>query len=217
MLFMLMMVIGIAGGSGAGKTTLTRNIKKIFGKDVSVISQDNYYKDVSYLTLEERSQLNFDHPEAFDNDLLIRDIKHLKNNQIVCAPIYDFTTNNRSQTETETIYPSKVIIVEGILVFENQTLRDLMDIRVFLDTDADERILRRFIRDIKERGSNVDRIINRYLSIGKRMHHQYIEPTREYADIVIPGNYRRDVVVNILCQNIKSYIEQREEHIDIAK
>ncbi|AAD18874.1 uridine kinase [Chlamydia pneumoniae TW-183] len=211
MLMMLMMIIGITGGSGAGKTTLTQNIKEIFGEDVSVICQDNYYKDRSHYTPEERANLIWDHPDAFDNDLLISDIKRLKNNEIVQAPVFDFVLGNRSKTEIETIYPSKVILVEGILVFENQELRDLMDIRIFVDTDADERILRRMVRDVQEQGDSVDCIMSRYLSMVKPMHEKFIEPTRKYADIIVHGNYRQNVVTNILSQKIKNHLENALE------
>ena len=163
------MVIGIAGGTGSGKTTLTNRLKEHFGDHVSVVYYDNYYKRHDEMPYEERCLLNYDHPDAFDTDLIIKDLLALKKGKSIHCPVYDYTIHNRSE-ETITIEPAPVIIVEGILIFQNAALRDLMDIKVFVDTDADVRILRRIMRDVKKRGRSLDSVVNQYLTTVKPMH-----------------------------------------------
>ena len=197
------MVIGIAGGTGSGKTTLTNNLKKHFGDKITVIYHDNYYKRHDEMTYEERCLLNYDIPQAFDTDMFVEHLKQLKNNQSVVCPVYDFTIHNRSDKVME-ITPSKVIIVEGIMIFENQDLCDLMDIKVFVDTDADTRILRRAMRDMKERARSIESITNQYLTTVKPMHEKYVEPSKKNADIIVPGGGENPVALNLLIHQIES-------------
>lgn len=172
-----MMVIGIAGGTGSGKTTLTNRLKERFGDEVTVIYHDNYYKRHDELTYEERCLLNYDHPDAFDTDLMMEHIRDLRAGKSIQCPVYDFTVHNRSDKTVE-IHPTKVLIIEGILIFENKELRDLMDIKVFVDTDADVRILRRILRDVKERGRSLESVVDQYLQTVKPMHEQFVEPSK---------------------------------------
>ena len=177
--------IGIAGGTGSGKTTLTEHLVSRFGDDIAVVHHDNYYKrqDCSF---EERCKQNYDHPDAFDTDLMIQDLKKLKAGQTIYCPVYDYALHNRTDQTVE-IRPAKVIIVEGILIFQNKELRDLLDIKIFVETDADVRILRRALRDVEERGRSMQSVVTQYLTTVKPMHEQFVEPTRKYADIVVLG------------------------------
>jgi len=204
------LVIGIAGGSGSGKTSVTHSIYDVF-KDhsVVVIEQDFYYKDQSHLEFEERLETNYDHPLAFDTDLLIDHIIDLLNHRPVEKPVYDYALHTRS-TETITIEPKDVIILEGILVLEDQRLRDLMDIKLFVDTDADLRIIRRIQRDINERGRTIDSVIEQYLSVVRPMHNQFIEPTKRYADIIIPEGGHNEVAVDLMVTKIKTILESED-------
>ena len=177
------MVIGIAGGTGSGKTTLTKRLKDTFGNDVSVVYHDNYYKAHPNMTYEERAALNYDHPDAFDTELMVEDLRQLCEGKTIHCPVYDYTIHNRSDQTVE-VRPTKVVIVEGILIFADKALRDLMDIKIFVDTDADVRILRRILRDVKERGRSLDSVIEQYLTTVKPMHEQFVQPSRQYADIV---------------------------------
>ncbi|MCR5154247.1 MAG: uridine kinase [Lachnospiraceae bacterium] len=197
------LVIGIAGGTGSGKSTLTERVKTALGDDVTVIMHDNYYKAHNDLDFEERKLLNYDHPNAFDTDLLIEHIKKLRNGEDIICPVYDFTVHNRSKN-TLTIRPNKVIVIEGILIFENKELRDNMDIKVFVDTDADVRILRRIQRDVKERGRSLDSVINQYLQTVKPMHEMFVEPSKKYADVIIPEGGFNEVATDMIIQRIKS-------------
>ncbi len=201
-------VIGIAGGTGSGKTTITRTIMEHFGNDVTVLYHDNYYKSHHELSMEERSHLNYDHPDAFDTDLIVRDLEALRKGESIECPVYDYTIHDRSN-QTLTIRPAKVIIVEGILIFHEKRLRELMDIRLFVDADADVRILRRIQRDVKERGRSLDSVINQYLTTVKPMHEAFVEPSKRYADIIIPeGGQNRvalDMVVNRVQAHLLSY------------
>lgn len=196
-------IIGVTGGTGSGKTTVTRKIIEEFG-DVSLayIPQDAYYKDQSHLTMEERIKTNYDHPKAFDNDLLIEHLHCLMNGKSVEKPIYDFTIHTRAK-ETVKVEPREIIIVEGILVLEDERIRDLLDIKVYVDTDADIRILRRLVRDINERGRDVDSVVEQYLSVVRPMHMQFTEPTKRYADIIVPEGGRNKVAIDILVSKIK--------------
>lgn len=180
------MIIGIAGGSGSGKTTFTKKIIDIFGENVSVIYYDNYYKSQNNLTLEERSRTNYDHPNQLDTDLLISHLHKLKLGEKIKCPLYDFSLHTRSK-ETIVINPTLVIIVEGILTFYDERLRNLMDLKIYVDTDADERVLRRVKRDIEERGRDIHGVIKQYLMTVKPMHELFVEPTKNYADIIING------------------------------
>lgn len=177
-------IIGIAGGTGSGKSTFTNRLKEEFGDQIAVIYHDNYYKAQDNIPLEERKKNNYDHPNALETDLLIQHLKTLKHGKAITSPIYDFTMHTRSK-ETVEIQPCKIIIVEGILVLENPELRSLIDIKIYVEADADERILRRVIRDVKERGRTVEDIADQYLNTVKPMHYLYIEPTKYLADIVI--------------------------------
>lgn len=199
------LVIGIAGGSGSGKTTLTNRIVSQFIEDVTVINHDNYYKAHDEMEYEERCRLNYDHPNAFDTDLMIEHLKALKNGNSVECPIYDYTIHNRSKN-TMTINPGKVIIVEGILIFENQALCDQMDIRIFVDTDADLRIIRRIRRDVLERARSLDSVIDQYLNTVKPMHEQFVEPSKKNASIIVPEGGHNLVAMEMIMNQIRSHL-----------
>lgn len=200
------LVIGIAGGTGSGKTTLTDRIAEQFPEDVTVIKHDNYYNHYDDLSLEERKRLNYDHPNAFDTELMIRHLKELKAGRPVECPIYDYAIYNRSG-KTMTIVPGRVVIVEGILIFENRELCDLMDIRIFVDTDADIRIIRRIKRDVAERARSLDSVISQYLGTVKPMHEQFVEPSKRNASIIVPeGGYNR-VAMEMILNQVRSHLE----------
>ncbi|MGE7623267.1 uridine kinase [Viridibacillus sp. NPDC096237] len=200
-------VIGIAGGSGSGKTSVTHAIHDVFKEhSVVVIEQDYYYKDQSHLEFEQRLATNYDHPNAFDTDLLIEDIKSLLNRQAIEKPVYDYALHTRAK-ETIHIEPQDVIILEGILVLEDERLRDLMDIKLFVDTDSDLRIIRRIVRDINERGRSIDSVVDQYLSVVRPMHNQFIEPTKRYADIIIPEGGQNEVAIDLMVTKIKTILE----------
>lgn len=193
-----MLVLGIAGGTGSGKTTVVNQIVEELPKDeVTVISQDSYYNRTDQLTFEERCEINFDHPNAIDFDLLISDLKKLKRGQVIEQPIYSFELHNRI-AETLSTNPRKVIIVEGILIFTNKILRDLLDIKIFVHADSDERLIRRLKRDISERNRNLDEVLERYQNTLKPMHQQFIEPTKNFADLIIPNDKYNSVAVDIV-------------------
>lgn len=201
------MMIGIAGGTGSGKTTLTRRLVDVFGDDVSVVYHDNYYKKHTGLTYEQRAALNYDHPDAFDTALLVEDLKKLAAGQAIRCPVYDYAIHNRSD-ETVEVRPTKVVIVEGILIFADQALRELMDIKIFVDADADVRILRRILRDVKERGRSLDSVISQYLTTVKPMHEQFVQPSRRYADVVVPEGGYNLVALDMIIQRVRSHIRQ---------
>lgn len=203
------MIIGIAGGTGSGKTTLTDRLKERFGADVTVVYHDNYYKRHDEMTYAERCLLNYDHPDAFDTDLMIEHIQALRRGESVECPVYDFTVHNRSD-ETTIIRPTKVIIIEGILIFQNTFLRDLMDIKVFVDTDADVRILRRILRDVKERGRSIESVVEQYLTTVKPMHEQYVEPSKRAADIIVLEGGQNIVALDILIQRVHNHVHGLE-------
>ncbi|MCQ2555172.1 MAG: uridine kinase, partial [Clostridia bacterium] len=177
-------VIGIAGGTGSGKSTLVSKIQEEFKDEISVISHDFYYKEHNDIPFEDRKKLNYDHPDAFDTDLLIEHIKSLKEWQPIDRPVYDFTIHNRID-EVVRVNPSKVVVVEGILIFENRELRDLCDIKIFVDTDADIRIIRRILRDVNQRGRTLESVIEQYITTVKVMHETFVEPSKKYCDIII--------------------------------
>lgn len=200
-------IIGITGGTGSGKSTVARAIfDSIHERNVSIIEQDCYYKDLSHLLPEERVNVNYDHPLAFDIELLISHLEKLLAGQSIEKPQYDFTIHNRKK-ETVTVEPKDVIIVEGILVLDSPKLRELMDIKIFVDTDADVRIVRRIQRDIEERGRTLDSVINQYLGIVRPMHLEFVEPTKRYADIIIPEGGHNKVAIDIMVAKIKSIID----------
>lgn len=191
-------VIGIAGGTGSGKTTVVNQIINELPQDeVCIISQDSYYAQTDNLSYEERTKINFDHPRAIDFDLLVKHLSDLKSGKIIEQPIYSFVAHNRTKDTIKT-HPRKVIIVEGILIFNSKELRNLCDIKVFVHADADERLIRRVRRDIKERGRDIDEVLNRYQSTLKPMHQQFIEPTKNYADIIIPNDRYNTVAIDIV-------------------
>lgn len=200
-----MLIIGITGGTGSGKTTVVNQIvKHLPEEEVCVISQDSYYKATDNLSLEERAKINFDHPRAIDFDLIVEHLKKLKSNETIAQPVYSFVTHNRTK-DTVTTYPRKVIIVEGILIFNNEELRSLFDIKIFVHADTDERLIRRVRRDITERGRNVEEVLNRYQDTLKPMHRQFIEPTKNFADIIIPNDRHNTVAIDI----VRSVINER--------
>ena len=198
-------IIGIAGGTASGKTTVAQNIKEVFGDNVELLSHDYYYLPHNDMTYEERTKINYDHPNAFETDRLIRGIRDLKDGKAVDVPVYDFTIHNRVD-ETVKVQPKRVIIVEGILVFENEELRRLMDIKIFVDTDADERLARRILRDVKERGRSLDSVLKQYTTTVKPMHDQFVEPSKRYADIIVPRGGQNSVALEMINERIKSIL-----------
>jgi uridine kinase len=193
-----MLVIGIAGGTGSGKTTVVNQIiQELPEGEVCVISQDSYYKDTSHLLFDERTKINFDHPKAIDFDLLVAHLKELKKGNAIDQPIYSFVEHNRTK-ETITMYPKKVIIVEGILILTHTDIRKLFDVKLYVHADSDERLIRRLRRDMSERGRDLDEVINRYQNTLKPMHQQFIEPTKNFADIIIPNDKFNTVAVDIV-------------------
>lgn len=200
------MIIGIAGGTGSGKTTLTLRLKERFGDDVSILYHDNYYKSHSDMPYEARTKLNYDHPDAFDTPRMIADLEALRRGEAIQSPTYDYTIHNRAR-ETVEVRPTKVVVVEGILIFENRTLRDLMDIKIFVDTDADVRILRRITRDVKERGRSLDSVVTQYLTTVKPMHEQFVEPSKRFADIVVLEGGHNVVALDMIIQRVRSHVE----------
>lgn len=200
-------VIGVAGGSASGKTTIVNHLKDFFKNDIELISHDCYYKAHYDMPFEEREKLNYDHPNSFDTDLLISDLIKLKNGEVVYRPVYSYTIHNRTN-ETVPLYPKKVILVEGILILENERLRELMDTKIYVDTDADERLMRRILRDIKERGRSIDSVIEQYSKTVKPMHEQFIEPSKKYADIIIPRGGENLTALNILKEHLNIVLNQ---------
>jgi len=198
-----MLTIGIAGGTGSGKTTVVNQIiNELQHDEVDVIYQDSYYKDTSHLNFEERKTINFDHPQSIDFELLVEHLKTLKSQVNIKQPIYSFKTHNRTG-ETITTRPRKVMIVEGILILSNPAIREMLDIKIYVQTDSDERLIRRLKRDITERGRGIDEVLDRYQNTLKPMHLQFIEPTKEYADIIIPNNKYNNVAIDVVQTIIK--------------
>ena len=199
------MAIGIAGGTGSGKTTITRLLSERFGQDVSVIYYDNYYKAHDDLTYDERAKINYDCPDAFDTELFLEDVAKLKRGEDVLCPVYDYTVHNRSN-QTLLIKSAPVILLEGILLLSDERIRDLLDIKIFVDTDADVRILRRIMRDVKERKRSLESVVEQYLTTVKPMHEMYVEPSKRYANIIIPEGGHNMVAVNMLMERINAHI-----------
>ncbi len=203
-------MIGIAGGSGSGKTTVVNAITEQLKEKVVVIPQDSYYKDSSHLPMEERQQINFDHPEAIDFKLLCSQLRDLKHGKTVEQPVYSYITCSRSTTETVTVEPAEVIIIEGILVFTCKELRDQMDIKIFVDADDDDRLMRVMARDILERGKTVETVIERYTKTVKPMYLQFIEPSKRYADIIIPQGGHNKVAIDIISATIEKSLGEKK-------
>ena len=201
------LVIGIAGGSGSGQTTLLKNLVERFSENVTVLSQDNYYKRPDELTYEERCRLNYDEPAALETDLMAVHLDQLRHGQAIDCPVYDFSQHNRSD-ETIHIVPKKVIIVEGILIFENEELRNLMDIRIFVDTDADVRLCRRIKRDVNKRGRTLESVLTQYQETVKPMHEMYVEPSKKYANIIVPEGGKNLVALDMIMGRIQRHLEE---------
>jgi uridine kinase len=205
---MKMLIIGITGGTGCGKTTVVNQIiKELSGEEVTVISQDSYYKDLSHLSFEERTKNNFDHPNSIDFELLKEHLLKLKAGQTIQSPTYSFVEHNRTK-ETLLVKPTKVVIVEGILIFSHPDIRSLFDIKIFVHADSDERLIRRIKRDTTERGRDVNEVLNRYQTTLKPMHLQFIEPAKEFADIIIPNNRHNTVAIDIIKTIVHNRISQ---------
>ena len=199
------MVIGIAGGTGSGKTTITRRLIECFGEEVSVIHHDNYYKAHHDMSYEERAKLNYDHPNAFDTDLLIRDLRRLKQGKSVSCPVYDYSIHDRTD-RTVTIHPTRVIIVEGILIYESRELCREMDIKIYVDTDADVRILRRIVRDVRDRARSLESVIDQYLTTVKPMHEEFVEPSKRRADVIIPEGGQNRVALEMVIERVRAHL-----------
>ena len=200
------LTIGIAGGTGSGKTTITRRIQRTFGSRVCTVYHDNYYRSRDDIPLEERARLNYDEPAAFETDLMVRQLRQLQNGESVLCPVYDFTVHNRSN-RTVRLDPAPVILVEGILILADPALCDAMDIKVFVDTDADVRILRRIVRDVRDRGRSLESVVNQYLTTVKPMHELYVEPSRRRADIIIPEGGHNEVAMSLLVERVRAHLE----------
>lgn len=199
------MTIGIAGGTGSGKTTITRRLLQKFSSNVSVIYHDNYYKAHNDLNYEQRSLLNYDCPDAFDTELMLRDLKRLRAGEAIRCPVYDYTIHNRSD-KTVLIKPSPVVIVEGILILQDPRLCELLDIKIFVDTDADVRILRRIVRDVRDRVRSLESVVDQYLTTVKPMHEMYVEPSKRNADIIIPEGGHNLVAMDMLIERIRAHV-----------
>ena len=202
-------LIGITGGTGSGKSTIAKEIYAKFTEEcIAMMEQDSYYKDQSHLSAEERSKTNYDHPNAFDNDLLLENLQSLLEGKAIEKPVYDFTIHNRSDKKV-IVEPKDIIIVEGILVLEDPRIRELLDIKIYVDTDADVRIIRRLVRDINERGRTIESVISQYLNVVKPMHNQFTEPTKKYADIIIPEGGRNKVAIDLMVTKIKQVLTNK--------
>ena len=203
------LVIGIAGGTGSGKTTLMKRLVERFGDAVTVVSHDNYYKRHDDMTYEERCLINYDEPAAFENDLMARQLEALRRGESVQCPVYDYTVHNRSD-ETVTIEPKQVIIIEGILIFADEALRSSMDIKIFVDTDADIRLCRRIKRDVNKRGRSVESVLTQYMTTVKPMHEKYVEPSKRFADLVVPEGGKNVVALDILIDRIQRHLNEQQ-------
>ena len=204
------LVIGIAGGSGSGKTTLMKNLIAGFPDKITVVSHDNYYKRHDEMTYEERCLINYDEPAAFDTPLMVYQLEQLRRGQAVDCPVYDYTIHNRSD-ETVRIEPQRVIIVEGILIFEDEALRNLMDIKIFVDTDADIRLCRRIKRDVNKRGRTVESVITQHQTTVKPMHEKYVEPSKKYANLIVLEGGKNWVALEMIMDRIRRHLKETEE------
>ena len=204
-----MLVIGIAGGTGSGKTTFTESLVNKFGNKVTVIHHDNYYNVLDHLSYEERCKVNYDHPDSFDTKLMIEHIKMLKNGESVEEPVYDYTIHNRDKEKTITLEPTEILIIDGILILAEKELCDLMDLKIFVDTDADVRLGRRILRDMNERGRSIDSVLTQYQTTVKPMHEKFVEPSKKNADIVILEGGKNRAAIDLFSGYIKDYLENR--------
>lgn len=202
-------VIGVAGGTASGKTTIVQIIKDYFGDDIELIGHDCYYKAHDDMPFVERTKLNYDHPQSFDTQLMIEDVLALKAGKTVQRPVYDYSIHNRAK-ETVTVYPKRILMLEGILILESEELRNLMDLKIFVDTDADERLMRRITRDMSERGRSVESVLGQYRTTVKPMHEQFIEPSKKYADLIIPRGGKNTVAIAILKNYLKKILDGEE-------
>ena len=200
------MLIGIAGGTGSGKSTFAEGLRKLFPEDITIISYDNYYKPQDHLSMEERVKTNYDHPDAFDTDLLISHIEELKAGNDIFSPTYDYTHHTRAK-EVRLVKANKVIMLEGILILANPDLREHLDMKIFVDTDADVRILRRLLRDVKERGRSLDSVIGQYLETVKPMHEAFVEPSKRYADVIVPVGGENTVACGMIIDRIEKHLK----------
>ena len=201
------LVIGIAGGTGSGKTTLMKNFRACFTDDVCVLSHDNYYKRHDELSMEERCAINYDEPAAFDTSLMVYHLEQLRAGHSIDCPVYDFTVHNRS-SETQRVEPRRVIFVEGILIFENEDLRKLMDILIYVDTDADVRLCRRIKRDVTKRGRTLESVLNQYQTTVKPMHEKYVEPSKKFANLVVPEGGKNQVALGMIIGHIQAFLQE---------
>ncbi len=203
-------IIGIAGGSASGKTSIAKKLFKAFEKSnsVNIIKEDDYYKDQSHMPMEERVKTNYDHPFAFDHDLLLEQIDELCDGKTILKPTYDYTIHTRSDV-VEEIHPTDVLILEGLFVLENKKVRDKLDIKIFVDTPADERFIRRLIRDIRDRGRTLESVVNQYLTTVKPMHDEFVEPSKRYADLIIPEGGKNQVAIDLLTTKIDSILSEK--------
>jgi len=204
---MEVLTIGIAGGTGSGKTTITKRIVREFGGDVAVLHHDSYYRAHDDLPYAERAKLNYDHPNAFETDLMLEHVRALKRGEAIQCPVYDFTVHNRSK-DTVTVKPARVLVIEGILIFAERELCREMDIKLFVDTDADVRILRRIVRDVRDRGRSLDSVVKQYLNTVKPMHEEFVEPSKRNADLIIPEGGRNQVAMDIVMERIRGYLRR---------
>ena len=200
------LTIGIAGGTGSGKTTITRRLQRTFGEQICTLYHDNYYKARDDIPLEERARLNYDEPDAFDTELMVRHLRQLQRGESVLCPVYDFTVHNRSD-RTARVEPAPVVLVEGILILADPALCAAMDIKIYVDTDADVRILRRIVRDVRNRGRSLESVVNQYLTTVKPMHERYVEPSRRQADIIVPEGGRNEVAMSLLVERVRAHLE----------
>lgn len=202
------MIVGVAGGSASGKTTIIEKLKKEFKEEIEVLCHDYYYKSNDDISMEERNNLNYDHPNSFETDRMINDIKKLKSGEEIYRPEYDYTIHTRSKKEY-LVKPQPVIIIDGFLILENKELRDLMDVKIFVDTDADERLMRRILRDLSERARTIDSILTQYRETVKPMHEEFVEPSKKYADIIIPRGGENIIAIDMLVKHINSILKNR--------
>lgn len=203
-------VIGVAGGTASGKTTIVQIIKDYFGDNIELIGHDCYYKAHDEMPFAEREKLNYDHPQSFDTERMVRDVLALKEGRAVERPVYDYSIHNRLK-ETVTVYPKRILMLEGILILESEALRGLMDLKIFVDTDADERLMRRITRDMAERGRDVESVLRQYRTTVKPMHEQFVEPSKKYADLIIPRGGKNTVAIAILKHYLKNILNGEEE------
>ncbi len=200
------MVIGIAGGTGSGKTTFTKRLIQRFGTEVSVVHHDNYYKAHHDMPYEQRAKLNYDHPNAFDTELLVEHLKQLRRGESIQCPVYDYSIHDRTD-KTVTIKPTRVVVVEGILIFASRELCELMDVKIFVETDADVRILRRIVRDVRDRGRSLESVIDQYLTTVKPMHEQFVEPSKRNADLIVPQGGHNQVALDMVVERVRAHLK----------